>query len=864
MDRQNLEDSNDSHLSVSTLKNDLYMMKIQDKSLKYTRQFPVNNDRIFYKDLDFLNRPIGEVSIPYYTDKVAASLTGRLKDAFPAVLLSVTRNTVQVLNFKNHKVELVPYDNVWLRRTSSDQKIFLNHEETDPTNEHSYSESYFINENGVKLERLSTAKCMVKVQNFIREEDFFLYQDLDGLFSVVQITTKYGPFVIVKMIDDSEKLLPIRSGRNYSLELLSQLSLAGLIKKGGYKPGKETFFNKVPKCAFLRSKHNSHEFRLGNEVEVICPDTRENIYMGYVSEVFSEELFRVTIIKYAENEKNKTLLCDNANEYILPKRFCSRHNLKLTSPFESHSGNDLKTFKKRHGIIDAADRKTFAQIQCYDKIEEFTRVEYYDEKGEVMVPAVIVRSAENVIFIILEDRDMMKPLAFNCASAYIFPVGTAEKYNITLVKPLDRDYEDTRRVRMDVEKNFKGFYQDLNINLPLDCGTKNETIDKENITFSSVFKDISKIAPKFYLNYDCNPGPFLKAESIKSKPVINNGGPLASIVYYINRLLIQCSYGSGRVRTSNILSCTEKESNIIMKKPVNSFQEDDTIQYNSKGQTFSCEAPSSSEDFPLYLRKILFKLQACPNLISLTKLEESCPCDCKNVDPWFKLYVNNFVNLTPAEYLAGPATATRGKKSAKRNNAKNDKKNNCEEIDTKKLKLCDKDVSTIKIEKADQRSSLQGSREASESKMIPPKFNAGTKKRATTVDIVSTKLRRSGRVAGKNSETGSPSKTADTTPEPPSSPSVSPSDDNSQESVGNNSRLSTPMQADLRDKKLQEMSPQEFAALVIAETSFDIREKVENIDINELLRLTIPQIQKRFDIKMGVAMKINRIIQTRK
>lgn len=859
MDRQ--DSLNTSSLNMD-INNDICMMKVQDRSLKYIRQFPPNNDRIFYKDLDFLNRPIGEVSIPYYTDKVSASLTGKLKDAFPAVLLSVTRNTVQVLNFTNHKVELVSYDNIWLRRTSSDQKIFLNHEDSDPSSGHSYNESYIINEKGSKLERLSSAKCLVKVQKFIKEEDYFLYQDLDNLFAVVQITNKNGPFVIVKMNDDAERLIPIRSGRNYSLELHHQLSLAGLVKKGGYKPGKETFLNKVPKCAFLRSKHNSHEFERGYELEVICPDTREYIYMGYVSEVFSEELFKVTIIKYADNSKNKTILCDNANEFLLPKRFCSRHNLKLTSPFDSHNGNDLKNFKKLHGITEAAPKKTFAQVQCYDKIEEFTRIEYYDEKGEVMVPALIVRSAENVVFLILEDRDMMKPLAFNCGSPCIFPVGTAETYGITLVKSLDRDYEDTRQLRFDFVKSYKYFSNDLNGNQIPDCNIKKSEFDKENITFCDVFKDISKIAPKFYINHDCNPGPYLRQKAIKSKPVINNGGPLASVIYYINRLIIQCSDYTSRVRVANILSCNDKNSGIIMKKPVNNTQEDDTIQYNSKGQTYICEAPFTSEEFPLYLRKLMYKLQACPNLISLTKLEEPCSCECNKVEPWFKLYVNNFVTLSASESFAGPANSTRGKKNAKRNYNKIDKRSSSGENDNKKTKL-DNRCSSTSNNPIDERNSSYDSREPSEGKMIPPKSNGVSRKRATTVDVCPTKLRRSGRVAGKNSENGSPSKTADTTPEPSSSPSVSPSDDNSQESVSNNSRLSTPMQTDLGDKKVQDMTPQEFASLIIAEASLDIREKVENINMNELLKLDISQIMKQFDVRMGSAIKIQHIIQKR-
>ncbi|KAL3103987.1 hypothetical protein niasHT_020680 [Heterodera trifolii] len=129
--------------------------------------------------------------------------------------------------------------------------------------------------------------------------------------------------------------------------------------------------------------------------------------------------------------------------------------------------------------------------------------------------------------------------------------------------------------------------------------------------------------PPIYLSANCFCGPFLIADKVRALPALYASSPLPHAISTLVKDLLACAAGLGTrgVRELiNLLVGADRNSKVPLQMLLK-------FKYTNRRVRFSVEACERAAQFPGWLRTLLIRLDACPNLLSLEK-RDKCPLDC--------------------------------------------------------------------------------------------------------------------------------------------------------------------------------------------------------------------------------------------
>ncbi|KAL3096102.1 hypothetical protein niasHT_020637 [Heterodera trifolii] len=129
--------------------------------------------------------------------------------------------------------------------------------------------------------------------------------------------------------------------------------------------------------------------------------------------------------------------------------------------------------------------------------------------------------------------------------------------------------------------------------------------------------------PPIYLSANCFCGPFLIADKVRALPAFYASSPLPHAISTLVKDLLACAAGLGTrgVRELiNLLVGADRNSKVPLQMLLK-------FKYTNRRVRFSVEACERAAQFPGWLRTLLIRLDACPNLLSLEK-RDKCPLDC--------------------------------------------------------------------------------------------------------------------------------------------------------------------------------------------------------------------------------------------
>uniref|UniRef100_A0AC35TKB8 SLED domain-containing protein n=1 Tax=Rhabditophanes sp. KR3021 TaxID=114890 RepID=A0AC35TKB8_9BILA len=616
----------------------------------FNKSFPEVHSPALFHDLSFVHKPIVE-TIMRPGDKIIISLTGKHKDCEAGRFINVIADTVTVI-LLDLTIVIVPVENVWIRSSHKDECLVI-----DKITDHVIKETTdispytYIDQDKNLFQRLCKEKCLRKISSLIETGKFVLYMDKQSMAHYAEIVAVEGAFILIKLADGECKLEPIRSASIKPLNSLSKYHGHILYKRSNPDTAKLAFSNPLSKLVFWKDQAMQHEITKGMELEIICPFTRTSIFIGFISSVVNEIMFEVTIIEHLDNKKNRKILCDRDCEFLLPRHFCETNHLRLSKPFESMTGASYKQFKKEQKMCGFVKMGHLHLPNLNNDIPEFTSLEVFDGVNLIMHQATIVKAVEHLLFIVKNDSNTMKPLAYSCRSNLLFPVNTSVECSIVLNTPASPHYIESRRFSH--ERDF----EKVNSESPMTYfGPRKPDV-------LPALRDPSIWSPVFYINAQCNVGPFLKKDVFIKGQRVFQSGPIHEVI----QLLAKTTLNAAENMSKNKLVQIWTGSTASLKYNKNDSTEIEefmhTIRPNNK-LSLTLRCCYTAKDFPNFLKAMMFRLNCCPNLVSLLDLKnEECPCKCKNVVPWYKNNSKAHAVLQGADFNNGPSSGTRGKRS---------------------------------------------------------------------------------------------------------------------------------------------------------------------------------------------------------
>ncbi|XP_077295984.1 scm-like with four MBT domains protein 2 [Arctopsyche grandis] len=356
-----------------------------------------------------------------------------------------------------------------------------------------------------------------------------------------------------------------------------------------------------PKSIIMNTTISHHIFDEGMRLEAVNPANMREICPAYVSKVFDNDYFMVTV-ENGYHIKTNQWLCHSAFPYIFPVGWAQTNNINVSPPPQWKSN---AVFNWKAYLESTASQA--APTQCFKSnknafnagFRQNMKLEAADpENPSNICLAQILKIVKNLLLLKLEDT--CKTYWFNCDSSDIFPIGWCSSHNIILQEA------KTDNETSEIPKNSESFVS--------------SKIQEEK-------------CDRIYFNYKCYSGPFLSKNKLSQLPKHVGPGPLSLVIREVLNMIISVAYKPGR-----LLKDWEWEGKVQPNIKL------DVLKAKLKTNTHhaNVQVVSKSEQIPSFCKDMCSKLQACPYLFGPTEITDQCPERCLLVNNKTKFRMLSF------------------------------------------------------------------------------------------------------------------------------------------------------------------------------------------------------------------------------
>ena len=348
-----------------------------------------------------------------------------------------------------------------------------------------------------------------------------------------------------------------------------------------------------------------HRFNQGMKLEVFDIKS-QNIYIGQIGTIHNEYYFDVII----DNDNQTKFIGYATHPHLLPCHWASEHRFALMKGKSIRQSEDYWNYYiEKYGKNDLASEKCFNLIRLNscgnNRVEPGMKMEmiYTINNQDKVFSVTLIHVVDHLMWLRIDNRNLFNNdylyyhiLPIN--SLDVFPIGWAKFNQFELLTPIEYKIQIKT-----YEKNFYNLFSLI---------THYPTIPR--IYLNEIYQ------LTLYVNIRCFSGPHLCSSRLSRIPSQFGPGPYHNVLIDMFHHLLSAS--STSTNTLRALRRLEHSNNIYLK----------TEYIKSSKKSSKLIRPISLPTNPYiiyqYIRHICTQLEACPNLISLKRLENSCPDKC--------------------------------------------------------------------------------------------------------------------------------------------------------------------------------------------------------------------------------------------
>ncbi|CAF0809357.1 unnamed protein product [Rotaria sordida] len=365
-----------------------------------------------------------------------------------------------------------------------------------------------------------------------------------------------------------------------------------------------------------------HRFTEGMKLEVFDNKT-QNIYVGKIGHIHNEYYFDIII----DNENQYSFIAHVTHPYILPAHWATEHRFALMKGKGIRQSEDYwNSYTEKTHMNDLASERCFNLITLNsngnNRVEPGMKMEmiYTLNNNDYVLSVTLIHVVDHLMWLRIDNTSLSNDdylfyhvLPIN--SLDVFPVGWAKFNGFDLLTPIEykiqiKTYEQNR---YDIFSSVTHYPKVPRIYL----------------------NEIYQLT--LYVNIRCFSGPHFCSSRLSRIPSQFGPGPYRHVLIDMFHHLLSAS--STSTNTLRALRRLEQTSNC---DSTSNFK---TEYIKAAKKSSKLIRPISLPTNPYlvyqYIRHICTQLEACPNLISMKRIETNCPDKCHILINTFALSIHS-------------------------------------------------------------------------------------------------------------------------------------------------------------------------------------------------------------------------------
>ncbi|BFZ09138.1 hypothetical protein BsWGS_12177 [Bradybaena similaris] len=352
-------------------------------------------------------------------------------------------------------------------------------------------------------------------------------------------------------------------------------------------------------------KIQHHRFEVGMKLEAVDRSNGYSICPATVTEVIDSKYFIIEIDSLIGSgmEKRSQFCCHRNTPTIFPVNWAASRSIKLASPL-GWPERDFRWDDYLKSCKAAAAPSYFFNLcspehefECGMKLEAVK-----PSKPTEICAATITNIVEHLMWIHLDSsKRMLDSHVESINSLNLFPVGWCVSVGYQLLPPcrMGRGIASRRRIA---------------VVQPEIADNQIEKSQNPSTNGKELFG-----GPQIYFNHRCFSGPYLNKGRISELPRSVGPGPVALVMKEVLTLLINTAYKSSRVL---------KELQLEGMPRPGMTQQLLKAKYKGKSYRAWVEICCTAGQLEEFCRRVCLKLECCPNLMSPYFVNDICSENC--------------------------------------------------------------------------------------------------------------------------------------------------------------------------------------------------------------------------------------------
>ncbi|CAF3448369.1 unnamed protein product [Rotaria sp. Silwood1] len=365
-----------------------------------------------------------------------------------------------------------------------------------------------------------------------------------------------------------------------------------------------------------------HRFTEGMKLEVFDIKT-QNIYVGKIGHIHNEYYFDIII----DNENQHTFIAYATHPYILPAHWATEHRFALMKGKGIRQAEDYwNLYTEKNQINDLASERCFNLITLNsngnNRVEPGMKMEmiYTLNNNDYVLSVTLIHVVDHLMWLRIDNTSLSND---DHSFYHVLPINSLDVFPVGWAK-------------------FNGF----NLLTPIEYKVEIKTYEQNRYDIFSSVTHYPKI-PRVYLNeiyqltlyvnIRCFAGPHFCSSRLSRIPSQFGPGPYRHVLIDMFHHLLSAS--STSTNTLRALRRLEHTSNC---DSTSNFK---TEYIKAAKRSSKLIRPISLPTNPYlvyqYIRHICTQLEACPNLISMKRIENNCPDKCHILINTFALSIHS-------------------------------------------------------------------------------------------------------------------------------------------------------------------------------------------------------------------------------
>ncbi|CAF2615518.1 unnamed protein product [Rotaria sp. Silwood2] len=365
-----------------------------------------------------------------------------------------------------------------------------------------------------------------------------------------------------------------------------------------------------------------HRFTEGMKLEVFDTKT-QNIYVGKIGHIHNEYYFDIII----DNENQYSFIAHATHPYILPAHWATEHRFALMKGKGIRQSEDYwNLYTEKNHINDLASERCFNLITLNsngnNRVEPGMKMEmiYTLNNNDYVLSVTLIHVVDHLMWLRIDNTSLFND---DYLFYHVLPINSLDAFPVGWAK-------------------FNGF----NLLTPIEYKVETKTYEQNRYDIFSSVTRYPKI-PRVYLNeiyqltlyvnIRCFSGPHFCSSRLSRIPSQFGPGPYRHVLIDMFHHLLSAS--STSTNTLRALRRLEHTSNC---DSTSNFK---TEYIKAAKKSSKLIRPISLPTNPYlvyhYIRHICTQLEACPNFISMKRIETNCSDKCHVLINTFALSIHS-------------------------------------------------------------------------------------------------------------------------------------------------------------------------------------------------------------------------------